>query len=71
MFLSPPSDPNLHPGVPGSRRWICRVCGFIYDEALGNLSEGFPPGTLWDSIPETWRCPICRVTKSDFDPLVD
>lgn len=60
-----------HPGVPGHRRWICRICGFVYDESLGDARHGFAPGTPWERIPDDWRCPVCRVSKSEFDPLLD
>ena len=51
------------------RTWMCVVCGFIYDEAKGLVEEGIAPGTRWEDIPETWTCPDCGVTKSDFDML--
>ncbi len=51
------------------RTWMCVVCGFIYDEAKGLLEEGIAPGTRWEDVPETWTCPDCGVTKSDFDML--
>lgn len=70
MFGLTPKLPS-HPGRPGERRWICRICGFIYDETVGDLAHGFAPGTLWDDVPSDWVCPVCRVTKSDFDPLLD
>lgn len=46
--------------------WQCHLCGFVYDEALGLLSEGFPPGTRWSDIPESWSCPDCGYAKTDF-----
>lgn len=49
------------------RTWMCVVCGFIYDEAKGLPEEGIAPGTRWEDIPETWTCPDCGVTKSDFE----
>jgi len=24
------------------------------------------PGTLFDSLPETWCCPLCEAPKEDF-----
>ncbi|MEK7393162.1 MAG: rubredoxin [Fibrobacterota bacterium] len=60
-----------HPGTPGKRKWICRVCGFLYDEAVGDAKHGLPAGTTWEQIPSDWICPVCRVTKSDFDPFLD
>ena len=49
--------------------WHCELCGFVYDEAQGLATEGFAPGTLWDSIPENWSCPDCGQPKGDFQPL--
>jgi rubredoxin-NAD+ reductase len=52
------------------RRYICRVCGLIYDEAEGDLDSGIAPGTRFEDIPDDWECPICNVTKADYDPYV-
>jgi rubredoxin len=49
------------------RTWMCVVCGFIYDEAKGLPDEGIAAGTRWEDVPDTWTCPDCGVTKSDFD----
>ena len=49
------------------RRYICRVCGLIYDEAEGDIDSGIAPGTRFEDIPDDWECPICNVTKADFD----
>ncbi|WP_018936205.1 FAD-dependent oxidoreductase [Thioalkalivibrio sp. ALJ24] len=51
------------------RRYICRVCGYIYDEAKGDPDSGLPPGTRFEDIPDDWYCPDCNVTKADFDRL--
>lgn len=51
------------------RRYVCRVCGYIYDEALGDPDGGLSPGTRFEDIPEDWECPDCGVSKSDFEPL--
>jgi len=48
----------------------CPGCEYVYDEAVGDAREGFPPGTPWSSIPDTWCCPDCGVReKVDFAPL--
>jgi len=49
------------------RTFMCVVCGFLYDEAEGWPDDGIAPGTRWEDVPETWTCPDCGVTKSDFE----
>ena len=49
------------------KKYVCIVCGFIYDEAQGLPDEGIAPGTRWNDIPEDWCCPDCGVSKSDFE----
>ena len=55
-----------------SRRWkkkiqyICDVCGWIYDPAVGDPDGGIPPGTAFEDIPDDWECPECGVGKDDF-----
>ena len=51
------------------RKWMCVVCGYIYDETLGVPEEGIEPGTRWEDVPETWTCPDCGATKSDFEMI--
>jgi alkane 1-monooxygenase len=48
----------------------CPGCGYVYDEAVGAPREGFPAGTRWSALPDTWCCPDCGVReKQDFEPL--
>jgi len=49
------------------RKFMCVVCGYIYDEAEGIPEEGIPPGTRFEDIPDTWTCPDCGATKADFE----
>ena len=50
------------------RSFICRACGWIYDESLGDADGGLPPGTRFEDIPDDWACPLCGVSKADFEP---
>lgn len=56
---------------PEYKKYECVICGFIYDEAEGLPDDGFPPGTLWEDIPEDWECPDCGIAKSEFDLYVE
>ena len=49
------------------KKWECRTCGFIYDEAEGLPDEGIEAGTSWEDVPDDWICPECGTPKSDFD----
>jgi len=48
---------------------ICVNCGYIYDSEQGDPSQGIPPGTAFDDLPDDWVCPLCYVDKDLFDPL--
>jgi rubredoxin-NAD+ reductase len=48
------------------RKYICKTCGLIYDEAEGDPDSGLAPGTRFEDIPDDWYCPLCLVSKSDF-----
>jgi len=47
-------------------RWLCQVCGYVYDEALGEKETGTPPGTRFEDLPGDWKCPICGSGKEVF-----
>ncbi len=47
-------------------KWVCNVCGWVYDPEKGDPDSGINPGTPFKDIPENWVCPQCGVTKSDF-----
>lgn len=53
--------------TPAYRQYICRACGLIYDEAEGDPDSGLAPGTRFEDIPDDWECPLCGVTKTDFE----
>jgi rubredoxin len=49
------------------KKYMCVICGFIYDEERGWLGDGIPPGTRWEDVPADWTCPECGATKDDFE----
>ena len=50
--------------------FICKACGLLYDEAKGDQDSGLAAGTRFADIPDDWSCPLCGVTKADFEPYV-
>ena len=52
------------------QQYICHACGYIYDEAQGDPDGGLAAGTRYADIPDDWSCPLCGVTKSDFELYV-
>ena len=41
------------------KKYLCLICGLIYDESLGWPDDGIKPGTKWEDVPENWACPDC------------
>jgi rubredoxin len=51
-------------------KFICPNCEYVYDEAVGDPHEGWPAGTSFAEIEETWTCPDCGVREQvDFIPI--
>jgi rubredoxin len=51
------------------QKWECTVCGWIYDPAKGDPSQGIKPGTPFEDLPDDWVCPECGAPKDMFQPL--
>ena len=48
------------------KKYKCKTCGHIYDEAVGDPNSDIAPGTLWEDVPEDWECPNCGAVKVMF-----
>ena len=53
------------------KKYVCDVCGYVYDPAAGDPDNGVQPGTAFEDISEDWVCPICGAGKSDYSPAED
>ncbi|MBI4665375.1 MAG: rubredoxin [Nitrospinae bacterium] len=47
-------------------KYVCDVCGYIYDPEVGDPESGIAPGTSFEDVPDDWVCPDCGVTKAQF-----
>ena len=57
-------------GATGSnlKKYVCKVCGYVYDPAKGDPDSGIAAGTAFEDLPEDWGCPLCGVKKDMFEP---
>lgn len=53
------------------KKYVCTVCGYVYDEAMGDPDNGIAPGTAWENVPEDFECPVCSVGKDEFEEELD
>ncbi|OGC21413.1 Rubredoxin [candidate division WOR-1 bacterium RIFOXYB2_FULL_42_35] len=49
------------------KKYVCKVCGYIYDPEVGDPDNGVEVKTPFEKIPDTWVCPICGVGKDQFE----
>ena len=50
------------------KKYVCDVCGWVYDPEVGDPDNGVKQGTSFDDIPDDWVCPECGAGKDDFSP---
>jgi rubredoxin len=49
------------------KKYMCLICGWVYDEAVGVPDDGIPAGTRWADVPPNWTCVECGARKDDFE----
>jgi rubredoxin len=55
-----------HKKITSMKKYVCDVCGWEYDPAVGVEEAGIAPGTAWENVPEDFVCPLCGVGKDEF-----
>lgn len=48
-------------------KYVCAICGYVYDPAVGDTYAGIAPGTSFEDLPDDWTCPLCGAGKSEFE----
>jgi flavin reductase (DIM6/NTAB) family NADH-FMN oxidoreductase RutF/rubredoxin len=48
-------------------KYVCKVCGYVYNPEKGDPSNGIDPGTKFEDLPADWVCPVCGASKTDFE----
>ncbi len=52
---------------PATARYVCTICGYVYDPEKGDPDSGIAPGTRFEDIPDSWNCPVCGAEKAKFE----
>lgn len=50
------------------KKYVCLVCGYVYDPAVGDPEGDIPAGTAFEELPDEWTCPLCGLGKDEFAP---
>lgn len=48
-------------------RYVCSVCGYVYDPNVGDPDNEIAAGTSFEDLPDDWTCPVCGASKDDFE----
>jgi flavin reductase (DIM6/NTAB) family NADH-FMN oxidoreductase RutF/rubredoxin len=54
--------------MSGNGKYLCKICGYVYDPATGDPDNGIKPGTTFEQLPDSWVCPVCGAGKDQFEP---
>jgi flavin reductase (DIM6/NTAB) family NADH-FMN oxidoreductase RutF/rubredoxin len=74
---APKTAPTYHGPPPAAakqrsdaqmQKYVCQVCGYVYDPAAGDPDNGVEPGTAFEDVPADWVCPVCGAAKDQFEP---
>lgn len=50
-------------------KYKCPTCGYIYDPVKGDEKGGIAPGTPFEELPDSWKCPVCGVNGMEFKKM--
>ena len=48
-------------------KYVCQVCGYTYDPAMGDPEGDVKAGTAFEDLPDDWICPVCGADKDQFE----
>lgn len=50
-------------------KFMCKICGYIYDPTVGDPENGVNSGTAFENLPPEWVCPVCGASKDAFEKM--
>jgi flavin reductase (DIM6/NTAB) family NADH-FMN oxidoreductase RutF/rubredoxin len=66
-YRAAPAAGDKERSETGMKKYVCQVCGYVYDPAAGDPDNGVEPGTAFEDLPDDWVCPVCGASKDQFD----
>ena len=51
------------------KKYVCDLCGYVYDPEKGDPDNDVAPGTTFADLPDEWVCPVCGAEQDDFSPM--
>lgn len=54
-----------------TKKYVCKMCGYIYNPYMGDKKGNIPPGVSFEDLPGDWVCPLCGGKKTPFSPMLD
>lgn len=49
------------------KKYVCGICGYTYNQAVGDIDGNILAGTAFENLPIDWTCPVCGTSKDQFD----
>ena len=62
----PPKNIMINEQIEETGKYVCSICGYVYDPVKGDPDNGIPAGTKFEDLPADWRCPRCKQSKEKF-----
>ena len=47
-------------------RYVCLICGHIYNPEKGEPVQNIRAGIDFSDLPADWACPVCGTSKDKF-----
>ena len=68
IIIGAPPEDRMKIRSEWMKKYVCDVCGYIYDPEKGDPEGGINPGTSFEDLPDDWVCPECGAGKDEFSP---
>lgn len=64
---APAYSPDKEKKSVPADKYVCSVCGYIYDPMVGDPENNISPGTTFEQLADDWTCPVCGAGKDVFE----